>query len=232
MEWMDRARLYGGLFWVAVGAIFQLGWSVSGRATPGWISLVVGGAATLLALAILLRGHPRIVWGLSWLTAVLLALELGGAVADRFGLFGAPGGPGVSWGSWEGFVAYTATLLPGFARPWALAAAVLATVTEVALSVLLVAGVQRRWVGKAAAGLLAVYAVAMTWALGLDAMAVYALPTLVGGALLVSACPARLTPAARARSGALHPVRTAAAGPRPLAPPERPGSGRRLSPGR
>jgi hypothetical protein len=230
MEWMDRARRYGGLIWVAFGVAFQLGWSALGRATPGLIPLVVGGVATLLGLAILLRLHPRGTWAVAWLTAVLLGLEFAGAVADRFGIFGGPGGPGISWGSWAAFVSYTALLLPGLGRPVVVLAAVLATVTEVVLSVLLVTGVQRRWVGKATAGLLGVYAVAMTWALGLDAIAVYALPSLIGGALLVSACPARLPPAARAGDGR-RPVRTAAAARRRLRS-EPPRSGRRLSPGR
>lgn len=78
-------------------------------------------------------------------------------------------------------------------------AAVFATAVEVVLALLLVSGAQRRWVGKATAGLFVVYLVSMTLTVGPGAVAAYALPILVGGALLVSAIPAREPLAGRDR---------------------------------
>jgi uncharacterized membrane protein YphA (DoxX/SURF4 family) len=81
----------------------------------------------------------------------VIGVELLGAVGDRFGLLGAPGAPGVSWGDWGHFRAETAELVP-----WSVLvepAAVVATVAELALGVLLLLGVWWRWVGKATAGL-------------------------------------------------------------------------------
>jgi hypothetical protein len=64
----------------------------------------------------------------------------------------------------------------------------------------------RRWVGKAAAGLLAVYLVAMASSVGWGDVARYAVPVEIGAALLVSACPA-----VRGRRAAAIPLRGAAA---------------------
>ena len=71
------------------------------------------------------------------------------------------------------------------------AAAVTATAVEVMLAAVLPLGWQRRWFAKGTAGLLVIYLVAMTASLGLDAVADYAVPILVGGALLLSSVPTR-----------------------------------------
>ena len=188
MRPMDRVRIVGGLLWVAAGVLFQVLWWRSAR--PGGVTVVLGVAVVLLAVAVL-AGAGRVVPVLSRVVAVALGLDLGGAVADRFGAFGPPGADGVSWGGWGSFVAYTSTLLPGTGRGLVVAAATAATAVEIVLGVLLVIGWQRRWVGKATAGLLLVYLVSMANGPGVDAVATYAVPTLVGGALLVSGCPAR-----------------------------------------
>ena len=190
MAWMDGARRIGGLAWVLAGLGFQLVWCLARQVAPGPVTLVLEAAVTLLAVAVVSR-RARGVWLVGWLVAVLLGLDLLGAVADRFGAWGPPGAVGVSWGSWSAFVGYTAELLPGPVRDLASVAALGATAAEVLLGVLLLTGWQRRWVGKATAGLFVVYLVAVLGGVGLDAVATYALPTLVGGALLVSACPTR-----------------------------------------
>lgn len=46
-------------------------------------------------------------------------------------------GPGVSWGSWDAFVAGTAELLAALPRPVVVVAAVLATAVEIVPAVLL-----------------------------------------------------------------------------------------------
>lgn len=190
---MDRARRAGGLLWVAAGLVFQLLWWRR-SVVPGPVTVVLCALVVALALLVLTR-RRRAVLVLGRVVAVALALDLAGAVADRFGAFGPPGKPGVFWGSWEAFVAYTARLLPVASPRLVALAAVAATATEVVLAVLLVSGWQRRWVGKATAGLLLVYLVAMAWGLGGAAVAAYGVPLLVGGALLVSTCPAGRTPA-------------------------------------
>jgi hypothetical protein len=185
MHWMDGPRRFGGLLWVAAGAVFQL--VMLGRTRPTLITVLVIAATVLLASAVVAaRGRPRrLVWALGWLTAALLALDFAGAVADRFGLYG------THWGSWDAFVAYTARLLPFVPDSLVGAAAASATAGEMVLAVWLLSGWQRRWAGKAAAGLLALYLLAMGFAIGLTEVAHFALPLQIGGALLVSAVPAR-----------------------------------------
>jgi hypothetical protein len=135
------------------------------------------------------RGRPgRLVWTLGWLTAALLALDFAGAVADRFGLLGTAG---ASWGSWDAFVGYTARLLPFVPDSLVGVAAISATAGEITLAIWLLSGWQRRWAGKAAAGLLTVYLPAMGFAIGITEVARFALPIQIGGALLVSAVPSR-----------------------------------------
>ena len=41
---------------------------------------------------------------------IVLGITMLSAVADRFGLWGAPGSNVVAWGNWENFVIYTQTL--------------------------------------------------------------------------------------------------------------------------
>jgi hypothetical protein len=187
MEWMDGARRFGGLAWVAAGVVFGLGWTVAGT-VPGPITSVLALAVIVLAVLVI-TGRAGWLWGR--VVAVLLAADFAGAVADRFGAFGAPGASGVSWGRWSVFVDYTRTLLHGVPEPVAVAAAVGGTAAEVGLAALLVTGWQRRWVGKATAGLLTAYLVAMAASVGWADVARYALPLLIGGALLVTVTPDR-----------------------------------------
>lgn len=194
MRWMDGARRTGGWIWVFAGLLLQLGWGIGYAVWPGVITGALLVAITLLAvcsLPPLAARLPGIVRVLGTVVAVLLALSLLGAVADRFGLFGPVGASGVSWGSWPAFVAYTASLLPGPLGSLATVAAVAATLLEVALGVLLLAGWQRRWVGKVTAGLFTIYLLAMGVMLGLGEVVRYGVPMLIGGALLVSATPTR-----------------------------------------
>lgn len=189
MERMDRARRVAGLVWVGAGLAFAVAVGLARHVTPGPVTVAVSSVVLLLAVVVATDAPRGLVVAARWAAAVVLALDFAGAIADRFGPFGGPGRPGVSWGSWSAFVDYTQVLLLGVPRPLAATAAALATAVEVALSVLLVSGYQRRWVGKAAAGLLAVYLVSMAASVGLNPVATYAVPILVGGALLISACP-------------------------------------------
>jgi hypothetical protein len=206
MERMDGARRIGGLAWVAAGLVFSVGWAALAGVVPGVITLVLVVAVVALAGVVLARPtSPSGVlasWSGGWVVAVLLAADFAGAVADRFGAFGPPGAPGVSWGSWPAFVDYTRVLLHGPPEAVAVVAAAGATATEVALAVVLLTGRQRRWAGKAAAGLLTFYLVAMAASVGFGDVARYALPLEIGGALLVTVCPAaRPRPAGVAVTG-------------------------------
>jgi hypothetical protein len=89
------------------------------------------------------------------------------AVADRFGLWGAPGGTNVAWGEMGHFLTYTARL--NWFLPAGAIAAIgwTATALEIVLGVLLIAG-YRLWITATAAGvLLASFALAMTFSPGI-----------------------------------------------------------------
>jgi hypothetical protein len=189
MEWMDGARRAGGLAWVAAGVLFGIGWVLAGRPLPGVVTLTLVAAVLVLAVLVV-RPVGRATAIAGRVVAVLLAAAFAGAVADRFGLFGEPGASGVSWGSWPVFVEYTRTLLHGVPLPVATAAAVGATVAELALAAALLVGWQRRWTGKAAAGLLMCYLLAMGLSVGWAEVARYAVPVEIGGALLVTVASA------------------------------------------
>ncbi len=182
---MDGARRAGGLAWVAAGVLFGIGWIVAGGPVPGVVTLTLVAAVLVLAVLVVSPlGRATAVAGR--VVAVLLALAFAGAVADRFGLWGGPGASGVSWGSWSAFVEYTQVLLHGVPLPVAVVAAVGATAAESVLAGALLAGWQPRWTGKAAAGLLTCYLVAMGLSVGWAEVARYAVPVEIGGALLVT----------------------------------------------
>ena len=190
---MDRYRRLGGWLWVGIGLLLQGCGSLAGLAEPGSITWLLVGVISLLALLTWVRPTTRATWLLGWATAILLAADFAGAVADRFGLFGGPGSPGVSWGTWPEFVAYTGSLLPGSTGRLVTPAAICATAVEILLAALLVSGWQRRWVGKLTAGLFVVYLVSMAFSPARDDVLRFAMPVLVGGALLLSATSARRT---------------------------------------
>ncbi len=191
---MDRARRTAGLLWVALGLMVQLVQAARGVVPGPVTALLIVVTVSLAAATALRHRRPRVAWFVGWVTAALLGLDFLGAVADRFGVFGGAASPGVSWGSWPAFVDYTRVLLPDAVAYAAPGAAALATLVEIGLAGWLLSGWQRRWAGKAAAGLLVVYLVTMATALGWASVAQFAVPVLAGGALLVSATPARLRP--------------------------------------
>ncbi|MFE3447005.1 hypothetical protein ACFXNW_28565 [Nocardia sp. NPDC059180] len=161
-------------------------WLWQADATLG--SITAGGVIAVGALTLTL-GRARIVTAI---VRIVLGLLLLGSVADRFGLFGAAGTDGVSWGSFTAFVDYTRTLLPDPVRGLTSAAAVAATALEIILGAALVAGIRTRIVATGTTGLLIIFAVAMWSALGFDAMADYAVPVLAAGAAVIATCtPAR-----------------------------------------
>lgn len=100
---------------------------------------------------------------------VTLAAGFLSAVADRFGFWGMPGTPGVAWGDWAHFLNYTGRLnwfLPGSFIPMVGA---VATLAEIGLALFLLIGVWPRCTALASGVLLLLFALAMTFALGIKA---------------------------------------------------------------
>ncbi|WP_221271712.1 hypothetical protein [Tunturibacter empetritectus] len=122
-----------------------------------------------------------------WVGRVALAVTLLSAVADRFGLWGPPGSPRAAWGDWAHFVAYCG-VLNGFA-PKALipALAWIATGFEIVFGVGLLIGYKLEYVAYGAAGLFTLFALAMTWSLGVKSPLDFSVFADAGGALLLGA---------------------------------------------
>ena len=100
---------------------------------------------------------------------VALAAGFLSAVADRFGLWGMPGSPGVAWGDWSHFLSYTGRLnwfLPTSLIP---IVGAVATLAETVLALLLLIGAWPRCTALASGVVLLLFALAMTFALGIKA---------------------------------------------------------------
>ena len=99
------------------------------------------------------------------------------AVGSRLGL----------WGTWSGFEAWARTDVLAFVPAFAVKPLlVIATILELALGLLLLAGVWLRPVGIAAAGLLATFAIAMAVSAGVKSPLDYSVLSASAAALLVA----------------------------------------------
>lgn len=125
------------------------------------------------------------------LMRIALAAGFLSAVADRFGLWGAPGTPGVAWGEFEAFRNYTGELLWYLPDTLVTFAAWMATILEIGLALGLLAGVWLRWFALFSGMLLASFAIAMTAALGAEAAFSYSVWTATAGAFLLASLPSR-----------------------------------------
>ncbi len=114
-----------------------------------------------------------------------LAATLLSAVADRFGLWGAPGSKHASWGDWQHFVAYSSTL--NWYLPAALQSpvAAIATALEFGFGVSFLTGLWTRFAALGAAMLFLLFALAMTSAAGVKSPLNYSVFADAGGALLL-----------------------------------------------
>src|SRR5713226_3690291 len=136
-------------------------------------------------------GSARETTGMRLLTLFArLAIAVGflSSVADRFGLWGPAGSAKVAWGTWNNFVAYTAVLnffLPHWSAP---ILAVVATIAETSLGILLISGLWLRWTAALSAALLCLFAVAMSVALGLKPPLDYSVYSAAAAAALLFAC--------------------------------------------
>jgi uncharacterized membrane protein YphA (DoxX/SURF4 family) len=136
-------------------------------------------------------GTPRVARIVALLLRVALGVAFLSSVADRFGLWGPPGRQAhgtVYWGSFGAFVTYTGRLNP--AAPSALVPmlAWAATMLETVLGFALLLGIRTRLAAAGAAGLLTLFALAMTTSTGVKSpldFSVWSAAT--GAALLASA---------------------------------------------
>jgi uncharacterized membrane protein YphA (DoxX/SURF4 family) len=125
-------------------------------------------------------------------SSVFLRLALGvsflSAVGDRFGFWGPFGQSNVAWGGFSHFIAYTAKLnwfMPSATIP---ALAWASTCAEILLGVALVLGVFTRVAAFLSGLLLLFFALAMTFALGLEAPLSSSVFSASAGAFLLATC--------------------------------------------
>lgn len=118
---------------------------------------------------------------------VVLGITMLSAVADRFGLWGAPGAPGVAWGNWENFIVYTQTLNSFASKSVAGILGALATIAEITFGLLLIIGFKTRLVALGTSGLMLLFAVSMAISISIKAPFDYSVLTSSAAALLLSA---------------------------------------------
>ncbi len=122
-----------------------------------------------------------------WFLRIALAAGFLSAVADRFGLWGAPGAPGVAWGNWTEFLDYVAALnwfLPAGLVPivgW------VATLGELGFAIALLVGWRLTWVANASGLLLLLFALAMTISEGIKSPLDASVFVAAAGAFLLAA---------------------------------------------
>lgn len=130
---------------------------------------------------------------------VLLRVALGAGflsgIADRFGLYGRPGAVGVSWGDWTHFLQFVAYLNWFVPKGLIPTLGAVETIIELGLGIALLIGFYQRIVAWASAGLLSLFALTMSIALGIKAPLGYGVFTALAAALLLGAvagpCPER-----------------------------------------
>jgi len=117
---------------------------------------------------------------------IVLAITMLSAVADRFGIWGAPGSNGVAWETWENFVLYTQTLNPYANKATAEVLGGIATFLEVVLSLLLLFGFKTRIAALGTALLLFFFGFAMAVSVSVKAPFDYSVWTSAAAALLLA----------------------------------------------
>lgn len=97
-----------------------------------------------------------------------LAISVGflSAVADRFGWWDKEVS---AWGNWESFLAYTEVLNPWLPRSIIPIMGTLATIGEIVLAIGLIIGFKTEWFAKLSGVLLLIFALSMTFSIGIKA---------------------------------------------------------------
>jgi len=125
----------------------------------------------------------------TWFLRTAIAAAFLSVVADRFGLWGAPGADGIAWGNWYYFSLYAAELtgfLPSFLHE---PAVWMATAAEVVLAVGLLVGWKLRYFALASGVLLLIFALSMALAFGIKAPLDYSVFSASAGAFLLAVIP-------------------------------------------
>ena len=122
-----------------------------------------------------------------WVLRLAIAGGFLSLVADRFGIWGAPGTPNVAWGAWAPFVEYAAKLNWFAPAPIVSFLAWAATFGEALLAVGLIVGWQLRWFALGSGLLLLFFALTMTLALGIKAPLNYSVFAASAGAFFLAA---------------------------------------------
>jgi len=108
------------------------------------------------------------------------------AVADRFGLWGAPGAKNVSWGTFPHFVEYTGAVMSLFPSSLTVPFAWAATSAETLLGILLIAGFKVRMASVLSGLLLLSFAIGMITGLGVKKPLDYSVFSAAAAAFLLA----------------------------------------------
>lgn len=118
-----------------------------------------------------------------------IAVSFLSAVADRFGIWGAPGAAFVSWGNWQNFVAYSNSVNSFISPSWGNILAGIATFLEITLALLLLIGYRLRFAAIASGILLLSFALAMTFSFGPKPAMDYSVWTAAAACFLLATIP-------------------------------------------
>jgi uncharacterized membrane protein YphA (DoxX/SURF4 family) len=129
--------------------------------------------------------NPRVLDGASLFSRLALAASFLSAVADRFGAWGPPGAPNVAWGDFQHFTGYTAILNPLVPASLVSLVAWLATLAELGLGLLLAVGLYTRRAALLSSALLGVFALSMSFTIGVKGPLNYSVFSAAAAALLV-----------------------------------------------
>jgi len=108
---------------------------------------------------------------------------------DRFGFWGPNGKSWVSWGDWAHFSAYAREVLGFLPSQLADVLAIIATIAEITIGVLLLLGWLTRWAAIGSAALTICFAIAMAISYGITSPINYSVFTVSAASLLLSTQP-------------------------------------------
>lgn len=119
-----------------------------------------------------------------WFLRIALSAGFLSAVADRMGLWSKANS---AWGNWDNFLAYTGKLMPWLSGPLLNVVAITATAAELILGLVLLVNFKTRLMAIASGILLLLFAIAMTFSLGIKAPLNYSVFAASAAAFALSA---------------------------------------------
>jgi uncharacterized membrane protein YphA (DoxX/SURF4 family) len=130
----------------------------------------------------------------NYVTAVLilrvaLSLSYLWEVADRLGFLGAHGQPHVGWGDWAHFITYARQTMAFMPAAWVPICAVIATIGEAVLGILLLTGLFTRMAAAGSAVLSFLFALAMAISFGIESPIGYSVFTVSAASFLLAVQP-------------------------------------------